>query len=111
MPAPALMGRLRSAYAELPGVYWTVWLGTLVNKLGGVVVPFLALYLTRERHLSKALCGLIVACYGGGTVLAGLTGGVLADRVGRRATMLVSLFLGAAAMLGIGLARTLPAIA
>jgi MFS family permease len=106
-----MIARLRSTYAELPRVYWTVWLGTLVNKMGGVVVPFLALYLTRERGLSKAQAGLLVALYGCGTILAGLTGGVLADRVGRRATMLVSLFGGAVAMLGIGLGRALPSIA
>lgn len=91
-------------------MYWIIWLGTLVNKLGSVVVPFLALYLTQERGLSKGQAGLMISMYGGGAILAGLTGGMLADRVGRRVTLLLSLFGGAVSMLGIGFARTLPAI-
>ena len=75
-----MLGRLKSIYAELPRVYWTIWLGTLVNKLGSVVVPFLALYLTQERSLSKAWAGLLISLYGVGAILAGLTGGMLADR-------------------------------
>ena len=65
-------------------MYWTIWLGTLVNKLGSVVVPFLALYLTQERGLPNAEAGALLSLYGAGSILAGLTGGVLADRHGRR---------------------------
>lgn len=107
----AVLGRLKSIYAELPRVYWTIWLGTLVNKLGSVVVPFLALYLTQERLLSKALAGLLISLYGVGAILAGLTGGMLADRYGRRVTLLLSLFGGAVATLGIGFARQLSILA
>jgi MFS family permease len=98
---------LRNLYAELPPVYWTIWLGTLVNKLGSVVVPFLALYLTQERGLPNAEAGALLSLYGAGSILAGLTGGVLADRHGRRLTLIISLLGGAAASLGIGFARSL----
>ena len=77
-----MLGLLKSVYAELPRVYWTIWLGTLVNKLGSVVLPFLALYLTQERALSKSATGLLISLYGVGAILAGLTGGMLADHVG-----------------------------
>ena len=106
-----MLDRFKSIYAELPRVYWTIWLGTLVNKLGSVVVPFLALYLTQERLLSKALAGLLISLYGVGAILAGLTGGMLADRYGRRVTLLLSLFGGALATLGIGFARQLSILA
>lgn len=105
-----LLQPLRDAYAALPRVYWIVWLGTLVNKAGAVVLPFLTLYLTRVRGLPAAEAGLFLSVYGFGCILAGLTGGVLADRVGRRPTLLLSLFGGAAALLGIGLSRSLPAL-
>jgi MFS family permease len=93
-------------YRRLPPLYWTLWLGTLINKAGGFVVPFLALYVT-GRGGSEADAGLILALYGAGSVLAGITGGVLADRRGRRLTMLGSLFGGAAALLAMGLCRSL----
>jgi len=106
-----VLGDFKSIYAELPRVYWTIWLGTLVNKLGSVVVPFLALYLTEERALSKAQTGLLISLFGVGAILAGLTGGMLADRYGRRFTLLLSLFGGAAATIGVGLSRQLAMIA
>jgi MFS family permease len=85
-------------------------LGTLVNKTGSFVVPFLALYITRERHESEATAGAVMALYGAGSILAGFIGGTLADHLGRRATMLFSLFGGAAAMLGVGFASSLAQI-
>src|SRR5689334_13087110 len=42
---------IRRTIGELPGAYWTLWVGTLVNRFGGFVVPFLALYLTQHRGL------------------------------------------------------------
>lgn len=104
-----MFAAIRREYNSLPAAYWTLWLGTLVNKSGGFVVPFLALYVT-ARGGGEAEAGLIMALYGGGAILAGLSGGVLADRVGRRATMLLSLFGGAVPMLAIGLSRSLPAM-
>lgn len=104
-----MIASLRTEYLSLPRLYWTLWIGTLINKAGGFVIPFLALYIT-ARGGSEAEAGVVMALYGGGSILAGFTGGVLADRVGRRATILLSLFGGAAAMLGLGLSRTLPMI-
>jgi MFS family permease len=104
-----VLASIASEYRSLPRTYWTLWIGTLVNKAGGFVVPFLALYIT-ARGGSEADAGVVMALYGAGTILAGLTGGLLADRVGRRATILLSLFGGAAAMLGIGFSRSLAAI-
>jgi MFS family permease len=101
-----LLGALQREYRRLPRLYWTLWLGMLINRTGGFVVPFLALYVT-ARGGSEADAGWILALYGAGSVLAGLTGGVLADRHGRRVTMLGSLFGGAAALLGMGLCRSL----
>ena len=104
-----LLGRLaaevRATAGGLPRTYWYLWTGTLVNRLGTFVVPFLALYLTRERGFRVEEAGLVVSLHGAGGVLAGLVGGTLADRVGRRATLLSGLWLGSAAMLSLGFAR------
>jgi MFS family permease len=95
-------------YRSLPAAYWTLWLGAFVNRLGNFVLPFLALYVTRERGESVSTAGVVLSLYGAGAIVAGLVGGVLADRLGRRTTMVMSLFGGAAAMMAIGLARSLP---
>ncbi len=98
--------RLLPDVRGLPRAYWYLWAGALVNRLGSFVVPFLALYLTRMRGLSVERAGLVVALFGAGVLASGPIGGVLADRFGRRITMVLSLALGGAAMLHLGFART-----
>jgi len=94
----------------LPRVYWALWLGMLINRAGSFVMPMLTVYLTRARHFSLAAAGTVVSFYGAGSLAGGSLGGVLADRVGRRATLLVSLLLSAGFMLVLGFAATLPRI-
>ena len=100
---------LRQQFATVasfaPRAFWFVWWGTLVNRLGGFVVPLLTIYLIEVRHLSVAEAGGIVSVFGAGNMIASLIGGQLADRIGRRATMLVSLFGGAACMFALAFAR------
>lgn len=91
----------------LPRTYWILWAGALINRLGGFVMPLLALYLTGERGLSVEQAGLVVSLYGGGALLSGPVGGFFADRSGRRTTLVAALVLGALAMLHLAIARTL----
>jgi MFS family permease len=97
---------LRAQAGGLPGTYWYLWTGTLVNRMGSFVLPFLALYLTRERGFRLEEAGRVVSLHGAGAVLAGIVGGTMSDRLGRRRTLLAGLWLGAGAMLSLGLART-----
>lgn len=101
----ALRGAMQAMAGGLPRTYWVLWTGTLVNRLGSFVVPFLALYLTRERGYTVEQAGFIASLHGAGVVLAGPLGGMLADRVGRRLTLAGGLWLGAAGMLFLGFAR------
>ncbi|MBN1450950.1 MAG: hypothetical protein JW963_08050 [Anaerolineales bacterium] len=41
--------RFKSLTEGLPPTYWLLWTGTLINRLGGFVIPFLTLYLTSQR--------------------------------------------------------------
>jgi MFS family permease len=94
----------------LARAYWVLWAGMLLNRLGGTVFFLLGIYLTRDRGLSPALAGLVVSVYAGGGLLAGPVGGVLADRLGRRATLLAGTGASGLLMLALGLARSTPAI-
>jgi len=95
----------------LPRTYWILWTGALINRLGGFVMPLLALYLTGERGLSVEQVGLVVSLYGAGALLAGPVGGFFADRAGRRSTLVAALVLGALAMLHLAFARSAAHIA
>jgi hypothetical protein len=57
---------------------WYVWWGTLVNRLGGFVIPLLTIYLTTVRAESVADAGLVVSVFGLGQIGASIVGGELA---------------------------------
>lgn len=96
--------------SPLPSAFWVLFTGTLLNRLGSVVVPVLSIYLVSQRHVSVEIAGLVVSGYGAGAIFAGLIGGWMADRFGRRPALVSSLILGAIAMLFVGFAEQLPAI-
>jgi len=102
---------LRDLVAGLPRTFWFLWVGLLVNRMGGFVFPFLMLYLTAGRGLPVSQAGRIVALYGAGSFAAAMVGGRLADLIGRRRTMLFALFGGGTAMLALGLSQRPAAIA
>jgi MFS family permease len=85
--------------------------GTLINRLGSFVMPFLALYLTTQQGISPSHAALVISLLGAGSFLAQLAGGELTDRLGRRPVMLMSFLVTPAVMAALGYARTLPIIA
>jgi MFS family permease len=106
---PASSETLGSTLRALPRAAWVLFFGTFLNKFGTFVVPFLALYLTSNGY-TVAQAGLAIAAYGVGNLLASLLGGHLADYLGRRKTIVLSMFTGAAMMLLLSQARHFPAI-
>jgi len=101
----ATPGRLRSVIGGLPPTFWTLWIGTLINRLGSVVLPFLAIYVTDKLSFTAAQAGTVAAANGLGAMIAGPLGGALADRLGRRTAMIGGLTVGGATMLGLGFCR------
>ncbi|MCA9603533.1 MAG: MFS transporter [Myxococcales bacterium] len=93
------MATLRREVARFPRAYWVLWTGMLVNRAGAFVLPFLMLYFTEARGLSEDRAGLVWSLFGAGSIVATMIGGQLADRWGRRPTMIVSL-VGMAGALG-----------
>lgn len=100
-----LARRFRAATGGLPPLFWTLWAGMLVNRLASFVVTFLALYLVHDRGFTANQAGHVVAIYGFGLLLAGPVGGALADRIGRRHTMLLGLTLGGCCVAVLGFLR------
>jgi MFS family permease len=107
----ALSRAVRETVAGLPRQFWWLWTSTLVNRLGGFVVTFLALYLTVQRGYSASYAGLVAALFGLGGAGGAVLGGVLADRVGRRRTLLVAQLGAATATAVLGFVTSPPAVA
>ena len=101
VPAPQIAApgeSLWSSLRALPRAAWILCFGTFLNKFGTFVLPFLTLYLT-GRGYTVGQAGLAIGAYGAGNFLASLLGGHLADYLGRRKTIVLSMFSGAATML------------
>src|SRR5207249_9895354 len=101
---------LRRNIREMPGTAWFLTVGVFINRFGSFVVLFLALYLTRQLGFTAAQAGTAVAAYGVGEVLAGGLGGDLADRLGRRITIIGSMLLSSASLIALSQVQTYGAI-
>jgi len=64
--------------------------GTIVNRLGFMVTPFLVYYLG-SRGISTSQIPYILGALGAGNLVGPMVGGLLADRRGRRPTMVTGL--------------------
>src|SRR5438093_13506599 len=98
-------GSLKENLRALPRGAWVLFIGSFLNKFGTFVLPFLTLYVTKLGY-STAQSGLAVASYGVGSLCAALLGGHMADRFGRRRTIVFSMFAGGSAMLVLSPARS-----
>jgi MFS family permease len=101
----SLSSRWNQVREGLPPSFMAMLLGTFINRLGSFIVPLLFVYLTQRRGLGLVIAGQVAALFGLGSFIGTMGGGVLADRIGRRATMLWSLILGAGCMLMLGAAE------
>lgn len=90
----------------MPPAAWVLFAGTFVNRIGTFVLPFFTLYLT-GRGFSAAQAGLAIGSYGLGGLVAQLFGGLLADRIGRRNTIALSMLSTGALTLVLWRAETL----
>ncbi|MBC7975283.1 MAG: MFS transporter [Myxococcales bacterium] len=104
-PPPSLWASVRG----LPGTLWILVFGAFLNRFGTFVLPFLVLYLTREGF-TEAQAGLTLSAYGVGNFAASFLGGHLADRIGRRSTIVISMVSSAAAVLTLSQVHSLPAL-
>ena len=78
-------------FVRYPKAFWYLLIGMLINGTATFVLPFESIYLVAARHFSVPQASAIIGVYGIGSCGAGLVGGVLADKIGRRPTILIGL--------------------
>ncbi len=108
-PPPAPKRALRESLRALPAPFWVLCAGTFVNRFGAFVMTFLSIFLG-ARGIGAGQTALALAVFGMGHVVASLAGGYLADRIGRRNTMGLSLLTTAVFTLMIPLAPNYPCL-
>jgi len=103
--SPPILATIR----RLPPAAWILLAGTFINRFGAFILIFLVLYLT-DKGYSGTQAGLALSIYGMGQMVAATLGGHLADRVGRRTTIVGSMYTAAIAMVLLYHAESLWAI-
>ncbi|WP_157630716.1 MFS transporter [Kribbella catacumbae] len=80
-----------ASHRRLPAAVWVLVVARGVNRLGAFTLPFLAVVLTVELGASVAEAGLVLTVFGAATLPSRVFGGLLADRLGRRLTIVLGL--------------------
>lgn len=81
------------SFSDLRREVWLLALITFINRAGTMVIPFLSLYLTKNRGFSLEEVGWILTFFGLGSVAGAWLGGRLVDRIGHYKTMALSLLI------------------
>ncbi|MBK8721810.1 MAG: MFS transporter [Saprospiraceae bacterium] len=95
----------KTSFSGLSRNIWLLTLVNFVNRLGSMVIVFLPLYLP-EIHLNKIDTGLVMSCYGIGSVAGNFIGGKLTDKYGFFWIQTFSLFLNGIVLIVMNYATT-----
>jgi MFS family permease len=97
-----ILGAYRQSFSGLPPTAWLLASVSLVNRSGTMVLPFLMLYLTRERGFTMTEAGWVQGVYGLGSLGGAWFGGLLTDRFGPRRVQIASLVANGIGFLALG---------
>lgn len=102
------LDRLKLRYSEYPRTYWILFWGSLVNSSGSSMVwPFLTIYLRSRLNLPLTTITLLLTVQSGASLASTFFAGPIADRLGRRGVMLISMTITSLTYLGMILASNL----
>jgi len=103
--------KIRRTIGDFPTQFWILLLGTLISSTGAFLVfPFLTLYLRQNMRVSMTTIGLLFTLTSPINLSSQVIGGSLADRLGRKIMMAISLFASGLIILGFGLVDSLTSL-
>lgn len=83
----------RNAFGGLSRSAWMLALVMLINRSGTMVLPFLSVYVTDALGYSVREAGIMLSCFGIGSMIGAFAGGILSDRYGHFIVQFLSLVL------------------
>ncbi|MEV0644907.1 MFS transporter [Phytomonospora sp. NPDC050363] len=96
-----------SRFGGLPRQFWIVAGGTIANRIGAMVVPFIVFFLG-SKGVTEEATGTVVAALGFGGLLGAVAGGWLTDRIGPRGALLTGLVAAPASLGALYVVPTVP---
>ncbi|MEJ5994689.1 MFS transporter [Pedobacter sp. Du54] len=93
----------KTSFSGLSRETWLLSIVIFINRCGYMAVPFMGLYVTESLHRSNRDAGIIMLCFGIGSILGAAVGGKLTDVFGFRPVQIFSSIIGGAFFLGFSL--------
>jgi len=104
MPLSKPLARIRSIYREYPLQFWILVLSVAIDRLGGgILYSFFGLYVTRRFGVGMTAVGLLLGVWSVTSLMGGVLGGALADRLGRRSMLVWGLVVSGLSSVLLGL--------
>ena len=103
----SLLARVKSYLGTYPSQFWILFWGMLVSFTGmSMIWPFLIIYLSDELSLSLSVVTTLTTISAMMSLLSSMIAGSIADRLGRKWTMVVSLAVNGASLALMIIAQT-----
>ena len=93
MPLNKTIQLYKEAYSNHPKELWVLVILTFINRMGTMVIPFLAVYLNTVLDFSLKEAGFLVSAFGIGSLGGSYFGGKFTERKGPEVVIFMSLFL------------------
>jgi MFS family permease len=107
MKLPKPIQSLRAIYEDYPPQFWLLIVGVFIDNVGAALVfPFLTLYATRTFDVGMLQVGVLMGIFSVTNLAGNTLGGALADRFGRKGTLLLGIIASAVTSLLMGWARS-----
>lgn len=100
-----ILERIQNVVQEYPQPFWILMTGTFIDRLGtNLIIPFLAIYVVQRFDAKITQVGLIYTLFAISSGVGNFLAGALADRFGRRFTLILGLVCAATARIALGVA-------
>jgi MFS family permease len=107
-----MISKLQSLYNEYPRQYWLMINGIILATAGGSMIwPFLLIYATGKLNLPLSTVATLISINAGMGLISSFLAGTLADKIGRKVVMNISLTVTGLAYLFLMRAETYPQFA
>lgn len=89
-----MLSLYKNAFGGLSKQVWLLSFVMLINRSGTMVIAFLSIYLTQKLGFGIEQAGIIMFCYGLGSLMGTYIGGKLSDKIGYFYVQFWSLLIG-----------------